>query len=401
MESSTQKATRRLRRQNRQNLGLKLCRLLYKGIDGFLISTAYRKSISGDDTSYIRALTYGEIEPKSFLQILQWIENNDASFSSECLGDFTDPSVQKRLFVDLGCGVGRACICAAFSVGCMFTHVKGIDIIPGLIDQAHIVHTQLVQLMGLLEHGPIATAAKKSDDKKVVKSEDVNEESIFQSALQIMHKRNSSIMLASDLANAVCHQLGHKKFNIIVKKHKTFINLINSQKDLFTVSSDMKQIELHPTVSTTSDHHNFTDSSLEMASPAEEELVSSDIYESSTEMKRKAVLLNEMIAIFEGKDTYKSLFPVPHVEYETNDIFQTSWWQDCKVCYAASLLFSDDMMENLTKQVLFMNTGSWFITLKPLILNTAERHEKILLRHESFFDMSWEMAKVFIYQITV
>lgn len=67
--------------------------------------------------------------------------------------------------------------------------------------------------------------------------------------------------------------------------------------------------------------------------------------------------------------------------------------------YAASLLFSDDMMEKLTQQVMLMTSNSWFISLKPLALLSEERQSKVKLKSESFYKMSWRMAKVYIYQI--
>ncbi len=79
-----------------------------------------------------QSLTFGEIVPQSFLQIL-----NFTSDSTKLSG---------RNFVDLGSGTGRACVCAALSpYG--FSDVLGIELMPDLCAQSESVCARLQELL--------------------------------------------------------------------------------------------------------------------------------------------------------------------------------------------------------------------------------------------------------------
>ena len=60
----------------------------------------------------------------------------------------------------------------------------------------------------------------------------------------------------------------------------------------------------------------------------------------------------------------------------------------------------DTMMVQFTECVSRAPVGTWVITLKPLTCSQGTT-EAIVLRHETFFRMSWQMAKVFIYEKVV
>ena len=94
----------------------------------------------------------------------------------------------------------------------------------------------------------------------------------------------------------------------------------------------------------------------------------------------------------------EAIFPLPDIQIIEGDIFEHLWHDDADVVYAASLLFTNCMMEKLTEQVLKMKKGSWMISLKPLKLSLIHE-KKILLRDKGFHKMSWQMAEVYIYQI--
>jgi len=56
-------------------------------------------------------------------------------------------------------------------------------------------------------------------------------------------------------------------------------------------------------------------------------------------------------------------------------------------------------------QVQQMKTNSWLVTLKPLPQNDDDKQQlppqarRIELVQESFYKMSWQMAKVYFYRI--
>ena len=104
---------------------------------------------------------------------------------------------------------------------------------------------------------------------------------------------------------------------------------------------------------------------------------------------------NNIIISHEDKQILK---PIPEIIFINKSIFDENWFIEADVAYAASLLFTSSMMNELLQQVLKMKKGSFFITLKELILN---ENEKLLiqLKSDSFFKMSWQMARVFIYLI--
>jgi hypothetical protein len=95
------------------------------------------------------------------------------------------------------------------------------------------------------------------------------------------------------------------------------------------------------------------------------------------------------------------------VEFTCGDIFEIDWWSTADVVYCASLLFTDAMMVQLSELVYKMKVGSWFVSLKPLSevspsgtdSNCDGQSAAFRLVDESFFKMSWQMAKVYIYRI--
>mmetsp|Transcript_15109 Transcript_15109/g.22727 ORF Transcript_15109/g.22727 Transcript_15109/m.22727 type:complete len:774 (-) Transcript_15109:140-2461(-) len=91
---------------------------IFAGIDGNNISQRERSKISSGD---IQALTYGEIELPAFTKLLDAAGARDG-----------------HLFVDLGGGVGKTLVAAAFS-GIKFLRCIGVEILPGLCEAARTV----------------------------------------------------------------------------------------------------------------------------------------------------------------------------------------------------------------------------------------------------------------------
>jgi hypothetical protein len=108
---------------------------------------------------------------------------------------------------------------------------------------------------------------------------------------------------------------------------------------------------------------------------------------------------------------------LPVIQFDCDDIFRVNWWESGDIVYCASLLFSDEMMARLLEQVWRMKPDSYFISLKPFpsriqIQQGDAIHEKereagvegecgreLRLVSDSFYRMSWQMARVYIYQL--
>lgn len=65
--------------------------------------------------------TYGEVEFSHFIALLKYTNVNLNS-----------------VFWDLGCGIGKAMICAALS-DCKFSKICGVEILEGLYNKCHLV----------------------------------------------------------------------------------------------------------------------------------------------------------------------------------------------------------------------------------------------------------------------
>ena len=105
----------------------KLLKFLFKDVRGKEISAKYRADHSNIDD---KSLTFGEIHPQSFLQLL-------------AITNPLDYTSKSRTFVDLGCGTGKACFSAALSPF-LFEKVIGIEIITELTQVAILVHFNLL-----------------------------------------------------------------------------------------------------------------------------------------------------------------------------------------------------------------------------------------------------------------
>tara|TARA_B110000908_G_scaffold127389_1_gene149498 strand:+ start:90 stop:731 length:642 start_codon:yes stop_codon:yes gene_type:complete len=90
---------------------------LYQNIDGYLVSHEAR----GEE--HQTSLTYGEVDFYSFSVLLA----------------LAKPSIND-VFVDLGSGVGKACMTAALAFN--LKHCRGIEIVPALHQQAMNVYEQ-------------------------------------------------------------------------------------------------------------------------------------------------------------------------------------------------------------------------------------------------------------------
>ena len=437
------------RQQKRLTAAPIIIRALYKNVTGNEASLEYirRRKVEQDVSSADKSLTYGEIVPSSFLQIL--------GYTAPSASPDNHLENKSRVFYDLGCGIGRAVICAALSPS-PFTKVIGIELIPQLCESANEVKECLLHAV-TDSHKFVSTmnrAANKTSAKKLVPQQSKAKSKITLSMLsesqlilkikEIVSKRvndDNTVCTQEFLCNELTKVLGHKVYKASVQPLGKFSKFMENKTDCFNISSDgsvalinammpdPEYISIDPEiacciedlnrVSMDADLYDLMGDRENDNSSSEKNVLdlcddtllheSSDCIDSlqdDQELKgmpsdsdRAKAKIDSVTALLTTPAGYlEAITPLPEIEFIEGDIFKHSWHEDADVVYAASLLFTDSMMHELTEQVLKMKPGSWMISLKPLKL-TSSCTEKVILKEKSFHKMSWQMAEVYIYQI--
>ena len=203
-----------------------------------------------------------------------------------------------------------------------------------------------------------------------------------------MKSYESREVRADLLATLLCQKLGHKAYKEMLKPFKTFQRFIRQHSHCFSVRpSELIHIDLITCIAEEASSDNCLP-----AIPEEREV---EVSKSPTQ---------EQVCFVSSY--FQSLQTLPEIIFVQGDIFEMSWWESADVAYAASLLFSDDMIRRLALLAARMRGGSYFISLKPLHIVVVEHEEdrasltRLNLISESFFKMSWQMAKVYIYHIS-
>ena len=313
-------------KQLRNCQALKLLRLLYKGVHGMEASRKYRQVLKQDDNV---ALTYGEIVPESFIQILDRCRNDSSG----------------GVFVDLGCGAGKALFCAALS--------------------------------------------SQSFDRVLVS--------------EVVAAANSNDRTIDMISNRVCQSLGHKLYKASIKPHKTFQRFLLHYPSVFRCADNIILLVRDETNLSSSAVQVCDDSNADMCDKTAAMDVQED--EDSSRDRSRTEAIRQVLRDAVKKKTMTYL---PAVEVLSGDMFSFDWWRYADVVYAASLLFTDSMMLLLSQQARRLKVGSWIITLKPLLLDrdyiedsAAEEHHQpsiLILRYNEYFKMSWRMADVYFYE---
>jgi hypothetical protein len=401
--------------QKRADLCVKVCRELYRHVHGRETSINYRKEVSDmkDPT-----LTFGEIVPQSFIQILKYTKRDDEAQSVN------------RKFVDLGSGTGRACVCAALSpFG--FQSVVGVELMPGLHEQAEGV---LANLRSIIAQANTSTVSGgKSAQKKIVQP--VAATGFDNTAVNLLRELTPTgrdCVQTDYFANALTKRLGHKVFKATMKEHKSFSKYLQGRTALFTLSGDGKSVQLAASSTTAgsdiADDNEERDAGILDSDTFTARLENATAEQSTTELESAHSLQAEANStdpqgVSAVQDTTPApdgvtagsfnttplqlsqsdaqlLQPLPDIAFHCGDMFALEW-TDADVVYAASLLFSTPMMETLTLRASQLRPGAWVISLKPLLLlECLERMQhSIVLRTAEWYKMSWQMAKVYIYQV--
>lgn len=422
-----------------------LIRALYKNVNGNEASLKYIRK--GFDDGLIEktdlSLTYGEVVCASFLQILSYVATSKTRIDAVTDGN-------NRIFYDLGCGTGRAVICAALSPH-QFQKVIGIELIPELLESAGNVKnclqdavtsslTDISQEASKAKLKSFAAVALKPASRGVLQH--LNRGQLITSICDIISKRRSVVGGDSSLdvvSNELTKQLGHKVYKLSLQPFGKFSKFMKDNSEYFSISDDNQitimseyyegEKEVTPgakppyaDVNIASEascnemiHDNITDGddhdiqSDEITSAfglrSQNEIENSGAKEISVDTQSKNLEYEQSriaavrSVLCSSPNVLEALLPLPEIEFIQGSIFDHEWYKDADVAYAASLLFTDHMMFLLTEQVFKMKKGSWLISLKPLCLITPESKNRIVLREQSFHRMSWQMAEVYIYQI--
>lgn len=210
-------------KQRRNKLALKIIRILYKGLDESHkdMSKEYRKNFLEENNS--SSLTYGEISPESFLQILDLVN------PTQC------PS---KTFVDLGSGSGKAVLVAALSSH-YFKKVAGIEIVPSLYESSIGVYSFLEQAIlrvSTISHVPSHQQSDKSSKHDVLSTDTVFLNKIIEYLMTLPSGQSSCDI--EILAQHLCTVLGHKKYKASLQSFKSLKKFLIKHADEFTVLNE-------------------------------------------------------------------------------------------------------------------------------------------------------------------
>lgn len=423
--------------QERRKRGPRLLRSLYRGVDG--IATARRAAVTAaaagpeNGTSprppSDKSLTYGEVTFSSFLQILDFVMRLRPTADG--------------VFVDLGCGTGKAVLTAALSEA-RFSLCWGIEIVPDLLELALCVKKAFEDLPTSRPSAGAAnatlTSAATATVKRVKSVEVPAEEAIIDAIISLFNSSSSkseasgtasasSSLPADWLASKVCDHVGHKAFKAFVKKHKNFSNfvkvycadvLVIEGKAISLVRSAptnggggsgegegvVADISYADDPKTHDDANNIDITTSEVAH--DDENIDADAYDGSD----GACRLEDVAEMAADRSVFTH---VPDIRFDVGDIYLIPWWESASVVYVASLLFSNDMMERLTDLALRLQPGSVVVSLKAFPRTrpdsaswcdtegeSANKGRPYLrLVSDSFYRMSWQMAQVLIYVVEI
>lgn len=356
-----------------RRLAMVLLRELYRDVRGVQTSNLARQarleeSADRDD----RHLTYGEVVPQAFQQLLL-----------SCAPLIGSAPAGSRVFYDLGCGTGKAVMTAALGPH-GFRSCRGIELIE---DLAAIAGTVLLRLDAAVES---LKEGGESEDKgqllepspQQVKTSRVQDpSSSLPSVLSVAHRLLSeSALLESDLANRLCLRVGAKAFRAGIKPFKSFRNLLAAHPTHFkteTVDGQQLVYSVAPPA----------EKSDEPPPPLPPKPIAS-------RMERQQ-LLHELLSSSPASEEIRTA--LLGIEFLTGDIFDSvlcPWYVDADCVYVASLLFSDEMMRRLQTYAEQMRPGSVLVSLRPL-----EVGGRLSLVSESFYQMSWQKSKVYVYTV--
>jgi len=346
-------------------------------------------------------LTYGEICHSSFVQLL----NSISGFRSGV----------NEIFVDLGCGVGKALFTAVLEPSGSFNKVVGIELIPELIDEALSVKQVFVESLSIATRekesmnggglgggggGGARDNIQKNKTTKKTSIADTGKIStldslVVESIKDVLGTSPDHRLPLEALANNLTKVLGHRVYKRAMKGRGSFSRFLDYLATLYPrlqisdIPNEGKCVLYDDACEMNSEIN------LETCEEAEELEESSSatttIADSNNESSAKTI---EIAVLLQQSDS-RVFLPLPEIILCKGDIFDRTvfdWALEGDVIYCASLLFSDEMMMRLTNFVERMKSGGIFITLKPLYnLISPPKTSRVHLKSTSFYKMSWEV----------
>lgn len=399
--------------QIKNEFSIRLVRELYRGINGKILSLKGRENSQNNSIS----LTYGEIIPQSFLQILLSINRIDG-----------------KVFIDLGCGTGVALITAALS-SCNFSKVWGIELLPELSNAAESVVqllTNMIQIskensksnnnisLNSLTSTSLSTSTSLKSKSKP-KSNEINLKDVIE---EIFHNLQTKTLEIEQLVDLICKKIGHREYKKLLKGHKSFKKYLlsfpldyqieNEEISIITKSTNESEIEDTKFEEELIEEKQEDEKEEKQENEQEKEQDNEDdLNDLQQKRQHRPEAILSLLQSPSGQYVRDGLLPT--IQIDCDDIFRVNWWDEADIVYCASLLFSDEMMSMLLERVWKMKPESYFISLKPFpskhlirqgeyLYQFEDQNEnnhgrKLTLVSDSFYRMSWQMARVYIYQL--
>jgi hypothetical protein len=382
---------RRASEQLRNNAAVKYFRSLFAGVDGMALSLAREQKESAAMAADDKSLTYGEIVHSSFLQILDFVRKT-ANLPSEAI------------FVDLGCGTGKAVVAVALS-NLGFSKAWGIELLQPLATRGvRVVDQMKLDLTLTLTAGANAAVSGSTDKVAAAKPKSKAAVSVPASGevvdyiQQLLSADGDGVLACDAVVNSVCQRFGHKSYKAFIKSFGSFKKFISKYDAVFILEENTLRLE----PSCPCGDAAATGTPLEAAEEAAEALgglglTEEDPQPSSSSAEAGDLELN--IAAYQS-----ALNPLPcEISILQGDIFLVDWWSESDVVYCASLLFTEAMLLQLFERCLEMKPGAIFISLRPcpLSLTAGGAGRRVELLSESFYRMTWQMAAVYIYRVVL
>ena len=351
-----------------------------------------------------QSLTYGEVVSTSFETIL--------GEALHMLGRDTDV-----VFYDLGSGTGKACITAVLCCPGV-TRSVGLELVPSLHNAAAQCLSHLLSAMHAASQ--VAAASKKKSlprlEDKLAPRSALKKGSAGQVlppdelvAIVLAELRRSAEVWAdaatlgcveSRLANAVCLALGQKDFKASFRasSNGTFHRFLSAQPafELYDVEGVgwVKQREEEGGTAAEAEAEELSPPELQEAGPPV-------VFDCADATVAPAPAESDpLLQTLSRANVMPAFATLGEVVLEVADIFEREplWHVEADVAYCASLLFTDAMMQRLAEQALLMRPGSVLLSLKALPL-VEEQGETLRLVSESFYQFSWQKARVYVYQV--
>ena len=330
-------------------------------------------------------LTYGEVTSQSFQQMLL----SAASFIN------SSTSFGSRVFYDLGSGTGRAVLTAALGPH-GFGECFGIELLPALHESAQGLLRRLKETIHMTQEKSSpsfaeAKALRQCRDERSHGSANSSSSGLLVKVEALLRVNEAMQLSESLLANALCRQLGAKRFKASLLPYKSFHSFLLAYPSMLFVDMTSKE----RMVSWVGDS-----GSPEMTSSGDK---ANEAFVST--VRSEFIHRRSLHGILAASPALSRLQESPlKVEFSLGDFLveDCSWWADADCAFAASLLFSDAMMVRLQRQVERMKPGSVFISLKPFNLSSCDNNcvSRLVCVSESFYQMSWQKAIVYMYKIT-